>query len=142
MLSNDLSSSDRLICFITTFQEKSLEDVIGPENTHRCRIHPHEAAIYSLEAEGENIDMFKAISKTELTLMVEETSDEQPEKKKEHSYVEFPVNFSKGDVAKVRLIAYRWEHYFHSISFNLSRSNLILGDLYYFHKFEIPLKTH
>ena len=77
---------------------KDLDAVIGPENTHRCRIHPHEAAIYSLQAEGKNLDRFRSISKAELTVEVEE-------KKKDFS-VEIPVNFSKEDLAKVKILSF------------------------------------
>ena len=77
---------------------KDLDAVIGPENTHRCTIHPHEAAIYSLRAKGKKIKRFKSISKAELTVEVEE-------KKKDIS-VEIPVNFSKEDVAKVKILTF------------------------------------
>ena len=77
-----------------TFKVKKLDAVIGPENTHRCRIHPHEAAIFSLQAKGRNVEMFKSVSKAALTVEVDE--------KKEDSSVEIPVNFSKADLAKVK----------------------------------------
>ena len=77
---------------------KKLDAVIGPENTHRCRIHPHEAAIYSLRAEGKNLETFRSISKAELTVEVEE--------KKEDFSVEIPVNFSKEDLAKVKKLTF------------------------------------
>ena len=80
--------------YLHTFQEEKLDAIIGEENTHRCRIHPHEAAIYSLRAEGKHLDRFRSISKAELTVEVDE--------KKEDSSVEIPVNFSKKDVAKVK----------------------------------------
>ena len=80
--------------YLYTFQEKKLDAVIGPENTHRCRIHPHEAAIYSLRAEGKKLKTFRSMSRAELTVEVDE--------KKEDSSVEIPVNFSKQDLAKVK----------------------------------------
>ena len=80
--------------YIYTFQVKKLDAVLGEENTHRCRIHPHEAAIYSLRAKGKKIKRFRSISKAELTVEVDE-------KKKDIS-VEIPVNFSKEDLAKVK----------------------------------------
>ena len=81
--------------FILIFQEEKLDAIIGEENTHRCRIHLHEAAIYSLRAEGKNLDRFRSVSKAALTVEVDE--------KKEDSSVEIPVNFSKEDVAKVQI---------------------------------------
>ena len=77
--------------------------MIGPENTHTCRNPPFEAAIYSLKAEGEKLDKFRAISKAELTVEVEESTEQQEKpKKEEHCSLELPVNFSQEDVAKVR----------------------------------------
>ena len=87
--------------------------MIGPENTHRCRIHPHEAAIYSLEAEGEGLDMFKTISKAELTLQIDETK----ERKIQPSVVELPVTFSKKDVAKARF--YLWTFHLFYLGFTV-----------------------
>ena len=79
-----------------------LPDVIGSGNIHRCReIEPCEATIYSLQAE--KLETFSATSKTELMLAVEGTSEEgQPKKRKQFSYLELPVDFSKESVAKVR----------------------------------------
>ena len=84
-----------------TFKEKELDAVFGAENTHRCRIHPHEAAIYSLEAEGKKLEMFRSISRAELTVDVEE--------KKEDFSVEIPINFSKEDVAKVKISLFSYQ---------------------------------
>ena len=67
--------------------------MIGPENLHTCRQPPFEAAIYSLEAKGD-VQNFRSNCKAELTVEVE-TSHEHQEKKKEHSSVELPVDFSK-----------------------------------------------
>ena len=75
--------------------------MIGPEHTHRCRNPPFEAAIYSLKAEGEKLDKFRANSWAELTVEVDKSS-EQEEKKQERSLLELPVDFSQDDVAKVR----------------------------------------
>ena len=84
--------------YLYTFQEEKLDAIIGEENTHRCRIHPHEAAIYSLRAKGKHLDRFSSISKAVLTVEVDE--------KKEDSSVEIPVNFSKEDVAKVKIFSF------------------------------------
>ena len=80
--------------YIYTFKVRELDAVVGPENMHRCRIHPCEAAIFSLRAKARNLEMFMSISRAELTVEVEE--------KKENSSVEIPVNFSKEDVARVK----------------------------------------
>ena len=79
-----------------------LPDVIGSGNIHRCReIQPFEATIYSLQAD--KLETFTAISKVELTVTVDATSDEdQRKKKKQFSSLELPVDFSKESVAKVR----------------------------------------
>ena len=84
--------------YFYTFQEEKLDAIIGEENTHRCRIHPREAAIYSLRGEGKHLDRFRSISRAELTVEVEE--------KKEDSSVEIPVNFSKEDLAKVKILVF------------------------------------
>ena len=75
--------------------------MIGPENTHRDP--PFEAADYNLKAEGKKLEKFRANSKTELTVVVEDSS-EQENKKEEHSILELPVDFSKDDVSGVRYI--------------------------------------
>ena len=78
-----------------------LLDVIGSGNIHRCRgIQPYAATIYGLQTD--ELKKFSAISKIELTLAVEGTSDdEQQKKKKQFSSLELPVDFSKESVAKV-----------------------------------------
>ena len=78
-----------------------LLDVIGSGNIHRCReVQPFEATIYGLQAD--KLETFAAISKTELTMTVEGTSDEeQRKKKKQFSSLELPVDFTKESVAKV-----------------------------------------
>ena len=83
-------------------QEKKLWEVIGDENLHRCREPPFEAAVYNLETEVDKPGMFRANSKAELTVEVEDYSDHQQEKI-EHSSLELPVDFSEEDVAKVNL---------------------------------------
>ena len=80
--------------YLHTFKEKELDEVIGEENTHRCKIHPCEAAIYSLQGKGKNLETFRSISRAELSVDVEE--------KKKNFSVEIPVNFSKEDLAKVK----------------------------------------
>ena len=85
---------------LVTFQEKELLDVINLEYGHRCRAEPVEAAIYSLEAKGENLEKFRAIATAEVTVELEENTEQQ-EKKYEYSSMELPVDFSKEDVAKV-----------------------------------------
>ena len=85
---------------ILLLQEKELWEVIGPENTHKCREPPFEAAIYSLKAEGEKRGKFRANSKAELTVEIDKFS-EQRENKQERSSLELPVDFSQEDVAKV-----------------------------------------
>ena len=66
-----------------------------------CRKPPFEAAIYSLNAEGEKQEKFNAISKSELTVEVEESLDHQQQQKRQHFSMELPVNFSKEDETKV-----------------------------------------
>ena len=75
--------------------------MIGPENTHKCRDPPFEAAIYSLKVEGEKREKFRANSRAELTVEFDKSSEQQ-EKKQEHSFLELPVDFSQGDMVKVR----------------------------------------
>ena len=85
-------------------QEKNLLDVIGPGNVHRCSGDPIEAGSYSLQAEGEMIEKFRANGKAELNIDVEEPSGKiwkKKKKKNECSVVELPVDFSKHDLAKV-----------------------------------------
>ena len=69
--------------------------MIGSGNIHRCRARPFEASVYSLEAKSEKLKTLKANSKTELTLEVD--------KKIESSSLEIPVNFTREDVAAVRI---------------------------------------
>ena len=77
--------------------------MIGDENLHRCREPPFEAAVYNLKTEGEKPGKFRANSKAELTVEVEDSSDQQQEKQIEHSSLELPVDFSEEDVAIVSL---------------------------------------
>ena len=62
---------------------------------HKCREPPFEAAIYSLEAEGEVLEKFRADVNAELTVELEENQ------KMERSTVALPVDFSREDVARV-----------------------------------------
>ena len=68
---------------------------MGPENTHKCREPPLEAAIYSLKAEGESIKKFRANSRTELTLEVQDTFGQ----KERHYSLELPIDFSRKDAS-------------------------------------------
>ena len=71
-------------------------DVIGSGNIHRCRGQPYEATIYSLQAESVQLETFEAMSKTELTLAVEASDEENPKKRREFTTsLKLPVNFSK-----------------------------------------------
>ena len=69
------------------------------EYGHKCRSVPVEAAIYSLEAKGEELVKFRAFAMADLTVDLED------EKKQEQSSLELPVNFSKEDVVKVSIKA-------------------------------------
>ena len=70
-------------------------DVIGSGNIHRCRGQPYEATIYSLRAQSVQLETFEATSKTELTLAVEASDEENLKKRKELTSLKLPVNFSK-----------------------------------------------
>ena len=70
-------------------------DVIDLDYCHKCRDPPFEAAIYSLEAEGEELEKFRADANAQLTIELEEQG------KMECSTVALPVDFSKEDLAKV-----------------------------------------
>ena len=83
-------------------QERKLLEVIGPENIHKCREPPFEAAIYSLIVEGQKHEQFAAISRSELTVEVGESS-EQDTNKTEHCSLELPVDFSKKAIIEVNL---------------------------------------
>ena len=78
-------------------------EVLGDENTHTYREPPFEAAICSLEAEAQKLKKFKSSSRADLTVDVEQSLEHESEKKKEHSSLELPVDFSKEDVSKVRI---------------------------------------
>ena len=71
--------------------------MINLEYGHRCRADPVEAAVYSLEAKGEDLKWFRSIATTEVTVDLEQNEDQR----QEHSFQEFPVDFSREDVAKV-----------------------------------------
>ena len=66
------------------------------DNCHTCRGEPFEAAVYSLEAKGEELKKFRANSKATLTVDVEEAAEPH------NSTVEIPVDFTKEDVSKVK----------------------------------------
>ena len=74
--------------------------MINLEYGHRCRADPVEAAIYSLEAAGDYIDKFRANTMADLTVEVEEATEEKKQKKQERSFVELPLDFTK-DLSKV-----------------------------------------
>ena len=74
--------------------------MINLEYGHRCRADPVEAAVYSLEATGMELERFRANATAEVTVDLENT--EKQEKKQEHSCQEIPVDFSREDVAKVK----------------------------------------
>ena len=82
-------------------QTKDLLDVINLEYGHRCRAEPVEAAVYILEAKRKLLKKFRANATAELTIELEETTDD---KKQEHSPLELAVDFSREDVAKVIII--------------------------------------
>ena len=75
--------------------------MINLEYGHRCRADPVEAAIYSLQAKGIELEKFWANASAELTVEVEETAEEQNQKKQERSFVELPLDFAKEYLAKV-----------------------------------------
>ena len=77
-------------------QEKNFLDVINLECEHRCRAEPVEAAVYSLEAEVQDLKKFRGTSKMELTVEVE-SSEQEEEKKTEHCLLELPVDVTKED---------------------------------------------
>ena len=86
--------------------------VINLEYGHRCRADPVEAAIYSLEAKGEELEMFRANASAELTVELEEVAEEEQKteettdedgrqkrqqqgRKQERSSVELPIDFTR-----------------------------------------------
>ena len=70
-------------------------DVLELDYCHKCRGPPFEAAIYSLEAEGEVLEKFRADANAELTVELEE------QEVTERSSLALPVDFTKEDVARV-----------------------------------------
>ena len=70
------------------------------ECEHRCRAEPIEATVYSLEAQGAVNQRFRADATADLTVELEKTSDQQ-ETKHEHSSMDFTVDFSREEVARV-----------------------------------------
>ena len=84
------------------FQENDFLKVINLEYGHRCRSEPVEAAIHSLQAKGVELEKFWANASAELTGELEETTGKEQEKKLEYSFMEFPVDFTKDSLEKVR----------------------------------------
>ena len=80
---------------VDILQKKSLLDVIELDSCHQCREPPFEAAVYSLEAEGEILEKFRADVKAELTVELEEQEET------ERSSLALPVDFTKEDVTRV-----------------------------------------
>ena len=76
-------------------KEKRLLDILELDYCHKCRGPPFEAAIYSLEAEGEVLEKFRADVNAELTVELEEQEE------RERSFMALPVDFTKEDVARV-----------------------------------------
>ena len=72
-------------------------NVLELDYCHKCRGPPFEAAIYSLEAEGEVLDKFRADANAELTVELEEQEET------ERSSLALPLDFTKEDVARVKL---------------------------------------
>ena len=70
-------------------------DVLELDYCHKCRGPPFEAAIYSLEAEGEVLEKFRGDVNAELTVELE-GQDET-----ERSSLALPVDFTKEDVTRV-----------------------------------------
>ena len=69
--------------------------MIEIDSCHKCREPPFEAAIYSLQAEGKVLEKFRADANAELTVELEE------QQVIERSSLQLPVDFTKGDVARV-----------------------------------------
>ena len=60
-----------------------------------------EAAIYSLQAKGIELDKFRANALAELTVELQETTEEQNQRKLKHTSLELPVDFTKEYFEKV-----------------------------------------
>ena len=71
------------------------------DNCHRCRAEPFEATIYSFEAPGKALEIFKANFEAELTIEPDETAAQQSKEKPEISSLELRLNFSREDAVKV-----------------------------------------
>ena len=78
-------------------------DLINLEYGHKCRTAPVEAAIYSLQAKGEELEKFRAFAVAEVTVDLEESTEKQ-EKTQESSSLELPVDFTRDDVAQVTFL--------------------------------------
>ena len=76
-------------------------DVINLEYGHRCRAEPVEAAIYNLQAKGEELEKFRANAFAELTVELENTEEEENQRKQKHTSMELPLDFTKEYLEKV-----------------------------------------
>ena len=85
-------------------QRRNFTDVANLENGHRCRAPPVEATIYGLKATGNVWEKFKSNFDARLISDPDpgETSFKQNERSKEPS-LQIPVDFTREDVAKVRI---------------------------------------
>ena len=75
--------------------------MINLEYGHRCSTHPVEAAVYGLEAKGEELEMFRANASAELTVELEGPAEEQDQRKQKHTSLELPLYFTKEYLANV-----------------------------------------
>ena len=75
--------------------------MVRVENCHRCRPEPFEATIYSLEATGKALEIFKANFEAELTIEPDKAMTQQSQEKPESSSLELRLNFSREDAVKV-----------------------------------------
>ena len=75
--------------------------MINLEYGHKCSTHPIEAAVYGLEAKGEELEMFRANASAELTVELGEATRPQTQRKQKHTSLELPLYFTKESFAKV-----------------------------------------
>ena len=85
--------------------------MVNLEYGHRCRADPVEAAVYSLEATGKELERFRANATVKVTVDLETTDQE---KKQQRSSLQIPVDFSEEDLAKVRTEMVLMSKDFHS----------------------------
>ena len=71
------------------------------DNCHRCRAESFEATIYSLEAAGKALEIFKVNFEAELTIEPDKAMTHQSQEKPESSSLELRLNFSREDAVKV-----------------------------------------